>query len=263
MDTTKHKLKKALGQNFLKESSVSKKMVKELDISKDDYVVEIGAGMGALTEVLADKVKKKKAKANIIEIDKKFFKDLKTKFAKNKSVRIVRADILDWMPRFNPKKKFKVIGSLPYYITSPILHSIVRHKKQAVIAVILIQKEVAEKISQKAPDASYLSTYLQTFYKVEIVDIVPKDHFYPEPKVDGAIIKMTLRKDIQIQKDEIIKYESYLHKGFSKPRKMMNKVVPKETLKLAGIDEKLRPQHLTIEQWIDLYRNSGAEYKIL
>jgi len=263
MAETNYKLKKSLGQNFLKESSVSKKMVKELGVKKGDFIVEIGAGMGALTEVLADEVKAKKAKAKVLEIDKRFVKDLKARFSKNKMVNVVRADVLDWMPRFKSRNKFKVIGSLPYYITSPILHSIVRHKKEVTRAVILIQKEVAEKISQKAPDASYFSTYLQTFYEVEIVEVVPKDHFYPEPKVDGAIVKMTLKKDIQIQKDEIIKYESYLHKGFSKPRKMMNKAVPKETLKLAGIDYKLRPQHLTIEQWIDLYRNSGFENKIL
>lgn len=263
MDKTKHKLKKPLGQNFLIESSVSKKMVKELGIKKGDFVVEIGAGMGALTQVLAEKIEKEKANAKILEIDKRFVKDLNKEFSKNKRVQIVEADVLDWMPKFKSKSKFKVIGSLPYYITSPILHAIVRHKKQVITAVILIQKEVAEKISQKAPDASYLSTYLQTFYEVEVVEIVPRDHFYPEPKVDGAIIKMTLKKDTQIQKDELIKYESYLHKGFSKPRKMMNKAVPKETLKLAGIDEKLRPQHLNVEQWIDLYRNSGFENKIL
>lgn len=255
-----YKPKKSLGQNFLIESGIAKDMVDALDLKKGDEVVEIGAGLGALTEVLVKEAKKKKARIRAVEIDERFAKELKDKFSKHKNVKIHKADILRWLPRYKDKKKFKVVGSLPYYITSPILHGIVRHKKDITLAVLLIQKEVAEKISGKAPKASYLSTYLQTFYRVKILKQVPKSFFEPEPKVDGAVVVMTKLKKSKIPKKRIMGYEEFLHKGFSKPRKMLNKVFSKKELADLGIDEKLRPQHIKVNKWVELFKESGISF---
>jgi len=255
MNKHKHKLKKELGQNFLVEPSIAKKMVEALDIQKGDLVVEIGAGMGALTDVLVKKLIGVKAEAKILEIDRRFVKDLEAKYKKKSKIKVIQGDVLRWLPAYKTRKNFKVIGSLPYYITSPILHSIVRHKNNISVAVILIQKEVAEKIAKKCPDASYLSTYLQTFYKVEIVKKVPKDLFIPTPKVDGTVVKMTKLDKSPVSKKEALDYEEFLHNGFSKPRKMLNKVFSKKTLKDKGIDEKLRPQHIKVEEWVDLFKS--------
>ena len=123
------------------------------------------------------------------------------------------------------------------------------------MAVILIQKEVAEKIEKECPDASYLSTYLQTFYKVKIVKKVSKALFVPAPKVDGAVVKMTKLDKLPVSKKEAPDYEEFLHNGFSKPRKMLNKVFSKKTLADKGIDEKLRPQHIEVEKWVDLFKS--------
>lgn len=255
MTVTKHKLKKELGQNFLLDKSVAKKMVDSLKIEKGDLIIEIGAGMGAVTDVIAKKIKEVKADAIVLEIDRRFVKDLEAKYKKNPRIKVVEGDVLRWLANYETRKNFKVVGSLPYYITSPILHSIVRHTNNISVAVILIQKEVAEKIEKKCPDASYLSTYLQTFYKVEIVKKVAKNLFVPAPKVDGAVVKMTKLDKFPVSKKEAPDYEEFLHNGFSKPRKMLNKVFSKETLNKKGIDEKLRPQHIEVEKWVDLFKS--------
>ena len=123
-----------------------------------------------------------------------------------------------------------------------------------------MQKEVGRKISAKAPKASYLSTYLQTFYKIKVMEIVPRSFFEPIPKVDGAIIKMTKLKNSPIEEKELMDYEEFLHKGFAKPRKMLNKVFSKKMLKELGIDEKLRPQHIEVKNWVNLYRKAESNF---
>lgn len=251
-----HKPRKSLGQNFLIESGIASDMVKALELKKEDVVVEIGAGLGALTMELVKEAGKQMARVHAIEIDDRFIKELKSRFSKHENLEVSKADVLRWLPRFNKAKKFKVIGSLPFYITSPILHSIVRHEMEITKCVLLMQKEVAEKIVKKAPKASYLSTYLQTFYKLKILKLIPKSFFEPEPKVDGAVVVMTKLKKPNINRKKLLSYEEFLHKGFSKPRKMLNKVFSKQDLAELGLDEKLRPQHIKVKNWINLYEKS-------
>lgn len=247
-------LKKSLGQNFLTDIQTAEDMVKGLDLKENDYVVEIGPGQGFVTEVLVEELEKVNGGAILVELDSRFIKNLNEEFGKKDFVEVVEANILDWLPNFK-KERFKIIGSIPYNITSPILHKIVKHESSIDTCVLLIQKEVAEKIVDLAPKGSYLSNFIQTFFDVEILKIVSKENFKPQPRVDSSILKMTRKEKTLIQKEEAHKFEGFLHKGFSKPRKMLNKVFSIETLKLTGIDEKLRPQHLAIEQWINLYRN--------
>ena len=250
------KLKKSLGQNFLTDKSVAESMVCALDLQKDDYVVEIGAGSGAVTDVLLEELKSVDAKAAILELDERFSKELEEKYAGEERIEVINVNVLDWLPEFLEKDNFKVIGSIPYYITSPIIHKIVKYENEITDAVLLIQKEVAEKITYKCPNASYLSTFIQTFYNVEILEIVPSYFFKPEPKLDGSILKMMRVEDPMIKKSEVRKYEGFLHKGFSSPRKMLNKPFSKELLEKANIDGSLRPQNLEIEKWIELFKIS-------
>ena len=120
-------------------------------------------------------------------------------------------------------------------------------------AVFLIQKEVAEKVCSKVPDASYISTFIQTFYDAELLFNVPKTEFTPAPKVDGAVIKLT-RTSIEMDRGIIERYEGFLHRAFSHPRKMLNKPFSKEELARGGIDPKLRPQNLSPEEWLEFYK---------
>jgi len=244
---------KSLGQNFLMDRSVVWDMVKALDIQNEDHIIEIGPGHGALTEILIDIVRDTQTTIDAVEIDERFYEKLLGMYSNDRNIRLVNEDILDWLPRFYPKNDFKIIGSLPYYITSPIIHAIIHMKKRPKICVLLIQKEVAEKIKSKIPDSSYMSCFVQTFFDVDYVGKVPKNRFKPEPKVDGGILKLT-RREGDVTSEFVHKYEGFLHKAFASPRKMLNKVFTKEELEKGKIDSTLRAQNLSADDWARFYQ---------
>ena len=121
-------------------------------------------------------------------------------------------------------------------------------------AVLLVQKEVAEKIKNNAPDSSYMSSFVQTFFDVKYLGKVPSKKFNPEPKVDGGIIKMVKKEDANLDLVFIRKYEGFLHKAYSNPRKMLNKVFKKEELERGTINPTLRAQNLDAEEWLSFYK---------
>ena len=244
---------KSLGQNFLVDRSVVWDMVKALDIKTGDYIIEIGPGHGALTEVLGDIVRDTETTVDAVEIDERFYEKLLGMYSHDKNIRLVNEDILRWLPRFYPDNDFKIIGSLPYYITSPIIHAIIHMKKRPKVSVLLIQKEVAEKIKSKIPDSSYMSCFVQTFFDVEYIGKVSKNRFKPEPKVDGGILKLT-RKEGDVTSEFVYKYEGFLHKAFANPRKMLNKMFTKEELLKGNIDPTLRAQNLSADDWGKFYQ---------
>ena len=245
---------KELGQNFLLEKDIALAMVDSLGVKQGEVVVEIGPGRGIITQILVEKINREKIQVKAVEIDKNLVELLNRKYSHTSGLEIIEDNILDWLPNFIPEKRYKIIGSLPYYITSPILHKIIQQGENISTAVLMLQKEVAEKIVQDAPQASYLSTYLKTFYQLELMREVPRSFFEPQPKVDGAIIRMERLSTPLIESSEMENYEDFLHLGFSKPRKMLNKTFSKEMLNEIGIDETLRPQHVSVEKWIELFR---------
>lgn len=257
------KAKKALGQNFLIDITAIKEMVKNLDLNLDGQdqkqILEIGPGTGLVTQEILNN---KTTKVTAIELDKELIEYLKNKFSieiEQKRLEIINDNILDFLPNYKSEKPYKVLGSLPYYITSPILHKLVYMRDKPDIAVIMIQKEVAEKISENAPKANYLSTIIQTFYDVELVQIVGRKAFDPAPNVDSAIVKLTKINNPQVSLENIKKYEGFLHKGHSNPRKMLNKVFTAQELEKAQLDSNLRPQNISIEQWINTFNKLVLE----
>lgn len=227
-------------------------MVLGLNLKSNELVVEIGPGMGALTK----RVSELAGKIFAVEFDKRLIDGLKKSFV-NTNVTVVDANILDWLPAFRlPENysEFKIIGSLPYYITSPVLHMITKLKHPPSIGVFLVQKEVAEKICEFPPDSSYLSSFVQTFYEVEYLGKVSKEFFEPVPKVDGGIIKLTKKIYEQIAYDEMFKYEKFLHRCYLSPRKMLNKVFSKAELDMCRIDGNLRAQNLSSQDWLGVFK---------
>lgn len=243
---------KALGQNFLLEKPISENMVRALDIQEGDVVVEIGSGLGALTVTIVNIVPRS-VHVFAVEIDERFIGKLENMFSEASNLRVVHADILSWLPQFDAPEGFKVIGSLPYNITSPIVHMLVKKQPQPAVCVLLVQKEVAEKISAPKDTANFLSSFVQTFYDVAYLESVSRDLFDPSPKVDGGIIKLTKKQPL-ISYEDIEKYEGFLHKGFSRPRKMLNKPFSKDELALANIDGNLRPQNITPDMWVEMFK---------
>lgn len=248
-----YKPNKQLGQNFLIRKDIAYKMVDALDIETGDQIVEIGPGLGALTEVISQKTSEIKAETYAIEIDDRFVEKLNNMFLENLNLNIIKADILKWLPKFKAKLGFKIIGSLPYYITSPIIHAAVKHFSAPSKCVFLVQKEVAHKIKDLDPNGSYLSNFIQAFYDVKILGKVPPEYFKPRPGVDSSILVLTRKLVPLVSLSDVKKYEGLLHKGFSNPRKMLNKVFTKEELELAGISPSDRAQNVSIEKWAKLF----------
>jgi len=246
----KFKATKSLGQNFLKTTDIPALMVKSIDIKDNDHIIEIGGGQGAVTKILSDI--DNNFKLDIYEIDKRFIKTLEEiKYKKGIVAKIYNEDFLKVnLSEIYNKRKIKVIGSIPYYITSPIIHSLLKMEEQPKVITLLMQKEVAEKIIQETPKANYWSS-LTTMYERKILKIVSKEAFDPIPNVNSAILQMTLKeKDFPIP---IQKWSKFLHLAYKNPRKMLNKTFDPKILETANINPSMRPQNITAKKWIKLY----------
>lgn len=247
------KPKRSLGQNFLTDKTVAAQMVNALEIGNGDSVVEIGPGRGIVTTYLTEKSKPYDAEIFAVELDTRLYRDLKELYSGEHKIQIVNENILDWLPQFSTDRNIKIIGSIPYYITSPIIHKIIKTEKVPETVVLLVQKEVAEKIKDIPPDSSYLSSFVQTFFDVKYLGKVPSKKFNPEPQVDGGILKMT-KREVDFKSEFIRKYEGFLHRAYSNPRKMLNKIFRQEELEKGKIDPRLRAQNLGAQEWLDFYK---------
>lgn len=177
------KPKKSLGQNFLINENISRKIISTSEISRDDIILEIGPGLGALTELLVEKTKKIFA----IEIDPKLSKYLSEKFSVYNNIEIINGDILDVvLPKFT-----KVISNIPYTITGPILEKLF-FKKNPPSGILTIEKSLGNRIflSRHYKEFSRISITLNAFMKPIIKYNIPRESFYPIPKIDLLLIKI-------------------------------------------------------------------------
>jgi 16S rRNA (adenine1518-N6/adenine1519-N6)-dimethyltransferase len=243
---------KNLGQNFLTDMTIVRKMIDALDVAPEDKIVEIGPGLGILTEELSNRLDRNNSKLYAVEIDERLWSKINEMFLYRGNVIAVNEDILEWFKDFEPETDYKIIGSLPFYITSPILHAIIELKKRPILAVLMVQYEVAKKIAAIKPDSSYLSVITQTFFDVEYLGKISKKQFRPEPKVDGGLIRL-IKREFDMAPDILNKYIGFLHKGFQSPRKMLNKPFSKEQLELSGVNPTFRPQELSAKEWVNFF----------
>ena len=238
---------KDLGQNFLRNESAIIKIVGLLDVNENDKLVEIGPGEGALTyEILKNKLN---FKLTSIDVDDRVaeilvkIEDPRFKFILGNILRDEEIFKLD---------KYKVIGAIPYNITSPIIHKIIEQSILPEKVVLVIQKEVAEKITNNKR-SSYLSNYIRMFFDVNYEFTISRDDFYPSPKVDSAVITFVKKENVNIIDKS--KYSSFLHKVFRSPRKKINKVFTREELIQNNIDENLRPENLSQDELVRLFNS--------
>ncbi|MGC8944412.1 MAG: 16S rRNA (adenine(1518)-N(6)/adenine(1519)-N(6))-dimethyltransferase RsmA [Minisyncoccia bacterium] len=257
---------KRLGQVFLKNKKYLEKIIKAGEISQNDIILEIGAGSGVLTEALLQTG----AKIVAIEKDPQLVKFLQEKFKNHKNLTIIGADIRDFLKNksFYTKYKiqnteYKVVGNIPYYLTSHLLRLLLELEKKPQIIVLMIQKEVAQRIIAQPPKMNLLAVSVQFFAKPEIIAYVPKSAFWPQPKVDSAIIKLTpIHTDMNTDKQWIDIFFRILKAGFSQPRKLLISNLQK-TLKIEKnkiIDAVLkiniplnsRSQNLSLKDWQNL-----------
>jgi len=204
---TRSKLKKAsrfprkrLGQNFLIDSEVLDSIIEYAELSSEDLVLEIGPGTGIITKLLAQIA----GRIIAVELDDGLFQILKETFTDNPNVALIHGDILDidLQNIFKTGQKVKVIGNIPYYITTPILMRILESYPVIPIQMILImvQEEVGERIvaSPGTKDYGALSVAIAYRSDAEILKRVPAESFYPRPKVDSVLIKLTMRSNPRI-----------------------------------------------------------------
>jgi 16S rRNA (adenine1518-N6/adenine1519-N6)-dimethyltransferase len=251
---------KRLGQNFLIDKVVLSKIIKAAELKKDDMILEIGPGIGTLTQELAKIVKLVVA----VEKDRRLIGILKKNLEDFKNVEIIEINILKFrVSDFGIQAyNYKVVANLPYNIAMPVIRKFLEEENPPIMMVLMIQKEVAQKICAKK---SSLPKIAVEFYgKPRILFYVSKESFWPSPKVDGAVIKITdIQKNIpKIDKDLFFKI---LKAGFSYPRKTILNNLSKKLklkkenvslwLKTSGIDPQKRPEDLNLNDWLSLVWN--------
>lgn len=242
----------SLGQNFLIDPVVCKKIVKNINPQEGEKILEIGAGLGPLSFYLA----KSEAEIYLLDIDERMTSFLSKKLFKGaENVKIKKADIL----KINIKRFDKIVGNLPYYITSDILEKMLL-ESEASEMVFMVQKEALMrllKIDKK--DATPLSLLLNDIANIKLLINVPRTAFTPAPRVDSVVFKMTFNEKRSNPKLK----ENYkiMTKLFKNRRKTVlnnldsyinDKELSKQILKEAGIYEKLRPEQISIEQYYSL-----------
>lgn len=249
------KAKKSLGQHFLTSKPAVYSIVEAGNLSEDDFVLEIGPGKGFLTEELL-----KKSKVLAVEKDVEMIQILEEKFSKEikeGKLKILNDDILN-LDIEKIEKKYRLIANIPYYITGEILRKFLETENRPEIMVLLVQKEVAQRIASKNNKESILSLSVKFFGRPEIIKIVKAGSFNPKPKVDSAIIKITITE--KRNKEETLEFFDIVKTGFSHKRKKLlgnlSSIYSKNQITLAferlNIPENSRAEDLKLETWIKL-----------
>ncbi len=258
----KFRAKKRLGQNFLVDKSAIETILDVSDINKDDIVVEIGPGLGFVTEQLVLLAKKVYA----VELDEDMVNELSKINADN--LEIIHKDILKTdLSRFG--NNIKVVANIPYYITSPILAHLLgevddlenKNRNSISQVVLMVQYEVAKRLTanEKSPSKEFglLSILAQFWSDVEFIKKVPSRSFFPAPKVDSAIVKLTVRKEPLLKISNYSFFRKVVKGCFATRRKNIKnslvnvgfaKNAVEKTLKDLNIDENLRGETLSINQ---------------
>ena len=245
--------KKSLGQNFLINPGVLDKIVTAAELDKNDIVIEIGPGKGVLTEKLA----KEAGQVIAVEKDRRLIEELKEKF-KNANVEIIEEDILKLdIGKLLENSRYKVIGNIPYYITSHLLKTIFEKWPIPDFILLMVQKEVAQRITAKPPRMNLLALSIQFYAELKIVSYVSRGSFRPMPKVDSAIIKLTPRRQPRIKdREPRDMFFKLIKTAFAGKRKQLKNTLGLEVLEKADIKPKARPEELSMDDWISIINKS-------
>lgn len=260
-------MSKSLGQNFLTDKNIIDKIIEGLMIDSDDTVVEIGPGIGALTTQLSERA----GRVMSIEIDSKLLPLLKEVLSGAENTEIINEDFLKVdLKELTAGQPYKIIGNLPYYITTPIIMKILENGPQPQSMVFMIQKEVAQRLSAKVGTKAYGSiTVAANYYcQVEYLFNVSKEVFMPKPKVDSAVIRLTPYKSPPVNVTDEKMLFSVIRAGFGQRRKTLSNALKqlknitgdqiKAALNDACIDPKRRAETLEINEFARLSNSVTA-----
>lgn len=248
-----HKKKKRLGQHFLRHREILEKIVAAAEINREDKVIEIGPGLGDLTELLIERARQVVA----LEIDASLCNILRERFADRKNLLIIHEDALKFP--YEKQKEFKVVSNIPYYITKPLIFRLIEASNLKSMTLTL-QKEVAERLTAKPHSKAYSALTLIFQYQME-ADIkfhIPSSFFCPPPKVDSSVIKMDRRQRPPVEVLNENLFFKLIKTAFSHRRKMLSNSLksfidnPKSFLLSLGIDPNKRAEELTIQEYANM-----------
>jgi len=259
---------KNLGQNFLIDENVINTSIEKSNINDEDLVIEIGPGLGTLTEFLLEKA----GRVICVELDKRMINILEERFFLYKNFEVINNDILkvdlnkiidENKQKYNLKNG-KIVANLPYYITTPIIMKLLENKINIESITVMIQKEVAERLSE-IPGGKNTGAITYTVYyygETEKLLEVPKTAFIPEPSVTSEVIKINIRKEPPVKVEDEKSFFNLIKIAFLQRRKTLlnsltnngisNKEELTSILKSLDIDERIRSEKLTIEDFANI-----------
>ncbi len=254
MKTHGLKPQKHLGQNFLIDDHVLSDIISAAKLTDKDLVLEIGAGLGILTRALAEKSKKVIA----LEKDHSLVRVLEKEMADFPNTEIISNDIRSFLKRdcWSPEE-YKVIANIPFYLTSYLLLALINLSRPPKMVVLMVQKEVAERVCARPPRSNRLATIYRLRARSQMIRIVPASSFWPRPKVDSAILKID-----QIKTDPIDQLLiKLIDAGFHSPRKTLaNNLsarlnIDRQFVEKTGLDARIRAEALEISDWLNLFNH--------
>jgi 16S rRNA (adenine1518-N6/adenine1519-N6)-dimethyltransferase len=256
--------KKSLGQHWLSDDATLQAMCDAAEVSAADTVLEIGPGVGTLTQKLVEKAREVVA----VEFDERLAAAL-PRHVPSPNLQVVHDDIL----RFNLTTLpagYKVCANIPYYLTSNLLRTLSESANPPKIIALLVQKEVAQRVAAKPGDMSLLSVTTQWYYAPELRQVVPANLFTPPPKVDSQILKLRRREEPPFKNVDTKRLFQIVKAGFSQRRKTLlnslsaglrlDKPTITKILQAANLDPTMRPQELSLSDWHTLYKCLAANF---
>jgi len=251
---------KQKSQNHLVDGHVLEQIVELADVADGRHVLEIGPGLGILTGVLLDGG----ANVTAVELDRRLVGHLRERFAEvdPERLRLVEGSVLDFAMADLVQPPFDVVANLPYHITSPVMHQMLGDEPRPERFVLMVQREVAERIAAPPGEMSYLSVFVQYNADVRVALIVPPHAFEPAPAVQSAVLVGEVRAR-SLSPDDEEQLWRVVQAGFRERRKMLHNVLPRQlpqvgtvrfnaALAAVGIASDRRPQTLSVEEWIAL-----------
>ncbi|MDD5252988.1 MAG: 16S rRNA (adenine(1518)-N(6)/adenine(1519)-N(6))-dimethyltransferase RsmA [Candidatus Omnitrophica bacterium] len=263
------KPKKSLGQNFIVDKNIQKKIVSACHLSQDDIVLEIGAGMGDLTEQLAQSAKEVYA----LEIDQRLFPGLKQRIGAYPNCHLVNADILEFdihkfLKENRIKQKIKIIGNIPYYISSPIIEHLIRYRADIDSAFMTVQKEFGRRVNAACGSKEYgsFSCFVQYHAESRIIFEIKKGSFKPSPKIDSSFLGLKFRLLPPVDVKDEGAFFKLIRSSFNQRRKTLRNSLSdcvsldslEAFLKSRGIDRNARPEDLSLAEFAQMSNYVGT-----
>lgn len=251
---SQHKARKRFGQNFLIDHGIIRDIVRSVHPHKDDVIVEIGPGKGAITQLLADACDN----LNVIELDRDLVPWLKVKFEKHPNFQLYQADALqfDFAQLMRNDKPLRIVGNLPYNISTPLIFHLLSYASKVQDMHFMLQKEVVKRMAAQPGESAYgrLGIMVQYYCAVEDLFDVPPTSFDPAPKVDSAIVRLIPYKELPFVANNIKTLETLVNVAFQQRRKTLRnslkQLLTTEQMESLPVDLSLRPEEISLPQYV-------------